>query len=102
MPEIKDQRELGKVLRYGRFAWPGGYEMFYVTNDGGVLCNPCVNKEIKLVLDSVRNDINDGWKVIGYGSDAELDDYTACEHCNYVIHETEPIDKDSFGDKIRM
>ena len=91
MPEIKDQRELGKVLRHGRWAWPGGYEMFYVTHDGGLLCNPCVIQELNSILDSISNDINDGWKVVGYGSTAELEDRTVCDHCNYIIHEDEEV-----------
>jgi len=28
------------------FAWPGGYQMFYVTRDGSVICPACANREV--------------------------------------------------------
>jgi len=31
-------------------AWPGGYPLFYVTADNGVLCPKCANKNLKLTL----------------------------------------------------
>src|SRR2546428_6652372 len=27
------------------FAWPGGYPIFYLCADGGILCPQCANKE---------------------------------------------------------
>ena len=28
------------------YAWPGGYPIFYMTEDAGVLCPPCVGENI--------------------------------------------------------
>tara|TARA_Y100000031_G_scaffold153640_1_gene199374 strand:- start:306 stop:578 length:273 start_codon:yes stop_codon:yes gene_type:complete len=85
MPEITTQRKLGEMLRYGRWAFPGGYEVFYVTDDGEVLCYPCVKKDIEAVLDSVRNEINDGWRIVGFETTASIEENTNCVHCNYSI-----------------
>jgi hypothetical protein len=40
LAHIRDAR--GKLPKY---AWPGGYPMFYVTERNSVLCPDCANKE---------------------------------------------------------
>ena len=37
-----------------RYAWPGGYPLFMVVNDGGVLCPNCVKSEIHCIVDAAR------------------------------------------------
>lgn len=37
--------EIKRHLRRGRFVWPGGYPLFFITRDGGTLCFDCVRKE---------------------------------------------------------
>lgn len=29
-----------------RFAWPGGYEIYAVTSDGGALCHACTQASV--------------------------------------------------------
>jgi|ETNvirnome_6_100_1030635.scaffolds.fasta_scaffold48211_2 hypothetical protein len=83
MIRINNIRELGNSLREGRWVWPGGYEKLFIANDGAVICFTCVNGEIKSVLDSMKNEINDGWRVIGTDATCNSDETPNCEHCNY-------------------
>ncbi len=62
------------------YAWPGGYPMFYVTKDCGVLCPDCANKEIDLC-----NDPHDPqWYIIGADVNYE-DTGLYCDNCNKLI-----------------
>lgn len=62
------------------FAWPGGYPVFYVTGNCGVLCPKCANDNRKLL-----NDPDDKqWYVIGV--DINYEDYHLfCDNCNSQI-----------------
>jgi hypothetical protein len=64
-----------------RFAWPGGYRVWYVTHDSAVLCAECVEAERELTIDCDPDD-NSGWRVVGHMHDGELDDPVYCDHCN--------------------
>lgn len=60
-----------------RWAWPGGYPIYYLCADGGVLCSKCVNTEIKLTSDP---DAERGWRIVGVDINYE-DPYLVCDHC---------------------
>lgn len=62
---INDTRDLAHTIRAGRYAWPGGYEIIFVTEDGALATYDDVLSEYRNVFDSIHNDINDGYKVIG-------------------------------------
>lgn len=74
------------------YAFPGGYEIVFVCNDGEILCHDCVRNNWRGVLESTKKDIKDGWNITGYATEAvdyastiELagEDYTSnCAHCN--------------------
>jgi hypothetical protein len=67
------------ALANERFAWPGGYEMFFVTDDSGVLCAPCVVTEW---VDTISvSDEGDGWHIVAVGHEGELDEPVNCDHC---------------------
>lgn len=66
------------------FAWPGGYQLYYVCRDGGVLCPDCVNKEIDLISSALEDDFDKQWRVIGTDVNYEDNDLT-CDHCNGLI-----------------
>ena len=71
------------------YAWPGGYEVLFVTSDGALLCSACVRKEYRSVSDSIRNARNDGWRVEAITLDNELEGHETCAHCDRVLHEEE-------------
>lgn len=38
-------------IEWGAYAWPGGYEIYYIVHDGGVLCHHCANNELMHTID---------------------------------------------------
>lgn len=46
------------------YAWPGGYPRYFITLDGAALSFKSALKNIDLVVDSIRENSNDGWQVI--------------------------------------
>ena len=67
----------GQVLRY---AWPGGYPVFYVCDDGGALCPPCVQEN----LEQCTEDAWGGWYVTAHGINYE-NDSLYCGRCSKTI-----------------
>ena len=75
-----------------RWAWPGGYPLYYVCADGGVLCSKCANTEVKLTS---MVDADDQWKIVAADINYE-DPHLECDHCGEFCESAyaEPIDKD--------
>ncbi len=63
-----------------RYAWPGGYPVFYVTNDGGALCPGCVQDELEQCCDPDAH----GWHVVAHDANWENPDLY-CDHCSERI-----------------
>ena len=81
-------RELASTIRAGKYAWPGGYEVFFITSDGGVICHSCTVAKYWNIADSVRRDIDDGWRIVGAECSANIDNIDGemyCDHCDGVI-----------------
>ena len=58
------------------FAFPGGYPLFYITRDGGVLCPNCSNKHQELVSDPSDTQ----WFIVAHEINYEDVDLS-CDHC---------------------
>jgi hypothetical protein len=57
------------------FAWPGGYPMYYLAEDGEILCPDCANR---------KNDADAAWRLVGY--DVHFEGPTlSCSHCGADI-----------------
>jgi hypothetical protein len=84
-----DEQERSKgaaqLVARERFAWPGGYALFAVTNDGGVLCADCVRSEYYQVAYSRRYNVDDGWNIVAWDSMANNDEPVTCDHCGRTI-----------------
>lgn len=66
-----------------KYAWPGGYAIFGICNDGGILCADCMGENFRQILWSVKDNISDGWRVDGLTHAGEMDfDGDCCAHCN--------------------
>lgn len=80
-----------------KWAWPGGYPIFYVCRDSGVLCPDCANENIKLTTDP---DAESDWAIEGADINWE-DRFLTCDHCNKFIEsayvEDEPPDDSDDG-----
>jgi hypothetical protein len=68
------------------FAWPGGYPIGYLVDDGEYLCAWCVNDPSNPV--HVGGEA-DGWRVEGLavleGSVEDYDGAVVCAHCGRVL-----------------
>ena len=76
--------EIKTALRNGQYAWPGGYQMYFVTSDGEALSFETVRAEWKQVIWSHLIGFNGGWHIAGADinwEDADL----ICAHTNKPI-----------------
>ena len=60
-------------------AFPGGYEIHYITADGGVLCRHCANENIELTVE-----YDEQWRIVARDTNYEDDD-CYCDNCNRKI-----------------
>lgn len=72
-----------KIAR-NRFSWPGGYEAFFITYDGGTLCCKCVVDNWDDTISQA--DRGDGWFITAFDTTDGCDEDVACDHCYTVIH----------------
>lgn len=70
--------DLAAYVAHEHFAWPGGYEIFAVTDDSAVLCYKCCATELPIIA---LSNPGDGWHVIGYDCAANVDGAEQCDHC---------------------
>jgi hypothetical protein len=77
-------REFKQSLRSGPYAWPGGYPLYFVCDDGGSICCDCARKELRNIASAINANRNDGWRVIGQDVNWE-DTELHCDHCNKQI-----------------
>ena len=43
-------REVKETLRAGKYAWPGGYPLYFIMEDGGALCFEAVRAEWRNII----------------------------------------------------
>jgi hypothetical protein len=80
-------QELKQCFYKGRanaYAWPGGYPLCYVMDDGAALCPACVTRERARIFRSVHERARDGWQVEGVDVNYE-DSALYCDHCGTRI-----------------
>jgi len=63
------------------YAWPGGYPLFAVTDDGRCLCPTCCKDNADIIASSYKGD---GWRVVGQDVNWE-DPQLYCDHCSERI-----------------
>ena len=71
------------------WAWPGGYEIHYLTYDGGVLCHRCANGRNRSLarewVDMAMPTAEEAqWALVGCDVHYEGDPLY-CDHCGAVI-----------------
>ena len=69
------------------YAWPGGYEKFVITKDGGSICHKCCAAEFKGMLHSTLHSMADGWECEMIWDAGNIDGPLHCDHCAAVIVE---------------
>lgn len=68
------------------YAWPGGYPVYMLMGDGGVLCSTCVSREIRLIVDATRpnGSADQQWSCVAVDVNWE-DPQLSCDHCGERI-----------------
>jgi hypothetical protein len=77
--KIETAKEFTKQLENGAHAWPGGYPLFFITNDGAALSFDAAKENHELITESIADDCNDGWRVIAIDVNWE-DGELICDH----------------------
>ncbi len=73
------------AIEYDTFAWPGGYPIFYVTQDNAPLCPKCANDNISLcACPAESQEADPQWRIIAADINYE-DDSLYCDNCNQRI-----------------
>ena len=84
-PNIRTTTDLRAAVREGPYAWPGGYPLYAVAQDGEALCFDCLRTEYRQILWAVKNeDKHSGWRIIGIDTNWE-DPSLRCTHCSKLI-----------------
>jgi len=73
--------DLARRIAREQFAWPGGYELCAVMDDGGLVCSACVRANYRNIIHDTKHGWNTGWRVEGITSEAELEN-CSCDHCD--------------------
>ena len=71
----------GESNLWPSFAWPGGYDIAYVMDDGEYLCGHCMNAESNVHFKD-EDPTEDGWLVIGFDTANNWETGEMCGHCN--------------------
>ena len=87
MPHIHSVSDFRRSVRVGPYAWPGGYDTFFLTSDGGTMCHSCTVKERRSIVDSIATKCDDGWQVVAVDATCNTDGEVRCDHCNTVLQE---------------
>ena len=97
--DIETLADLESVLKDGPYAWPGGYPLYFVTKDGGVLSFKAVEENRTEVDSAIREDNDRQWRVVACYINWEDSDLV-CDHTNERIESAyaEPDDSDDNGE----
>lgn len=85
--DITNTVEMRASIRAGKYSFPGGYECFFITDDGACICHDCARKEYRLISASINSKSRDGWRIVALDCACNVDDFLACDHCSRVIVE---------------
>jgi hypothetical protein len=81
---INTVKDLKQALRNGPYAWPGGYPLYFITSDGAALSFKAVRENFRCVIWSIKNKVNDGWRVQAMDVNYE-DNELYCDHTGEKI-----------------
>lgn len=81
-------QDLKQALRNGPYAWPGGYPLYFLAADGGVLSFGAVRSELKQVFRAMRDKGSDPcWAIVATCVNWE-DRGLCCGHTGELIPAT--------------
>jgi hypothetical protein len=68
-----------RAMRNGKYAWPGGYPLYFVMSDGAALSFEAARENRRAILEAIHNKDGSGWRVVAVDVNWE-DDELRCEH----------------------
>ena len=79
---MTNTKDIKEAIRH-KYAWPGGYPLFLVTQ-GAALCVDCGRKHYRQIAYAIMHGLSDGWKV--EAADVNWEDPSLfCDHCSKRI-----------------
>lgn len=81
---IDNTVQLRSTLRAGQWAWPGGYPMYFITDDGAALSFDAVRDNYAQCSRSIRERCSDGWRIVACAVNWEDGELT-CDHTGKPI-----------------
>jgi hypothetical protein len=83
--KIKTVEDLTRVIEQGPCAWPGGYPLYFITEDGGPMSFQAVKDERQQIEAAILDNCNDdGFKVVAVDVNWE-DTGLYCDHTHEKI-----------------
>jgi hypothetical protein len=82
--KLKITKELKNAIRTG-YAWPGGYALFTVMNDGGCLCMGCTRRNWQGIAHDTIKGWRTGWDAAGVDAMCNVDGDLTCDNCSKEI-----------------
>ena len=61
---INSISDFRKAMRHGRYVWPGGYPVYFITDDGAAISFEGAKKARRDILESIRDRDSRGYRVI--------------------------------------
>jgi hypothetical protein len=93
--EIKTKEDFATALNNGPYAWPGGYPLYFITNDGGCLSFKAAVENKSIIQQSIEEALNDGWWVVAV--EVNWEDTIYCDHTGEVIESAYGADDDDLA-----
>ena len=76
-----DPCDVPRYIARNPYAWPGGYDIIGICDDGGILCAHCIKENYREVMHDTRYGWNTGWRIVGFQTADWLEDSTLCGNC---------------------
>lgn len=92
--KISNAQQFKATLRAGPYAWPGGYPLYFVTDDGAAISFEGARKELREILAAITgNARGNGWRVVATAINYEDD----CLYCDVTGERIESAYADDTG-----
>lgn len=82
--EIRNIFDFNKALEIGPYSWPGGYPLYFITADDGVLSWQAAIEEQALIRDAIIGGYDPQWQAVAIEINYE-DDGLYCDHSGNKI-----------------
>lgn len=77
--DIRSISDFRAAMRHGPYAWPGGYPIYFITDDGAALSFEAAHQERRNILEAIHNQDHSGWRIIAADINWEDSELT-CDH----------------------